>query len=65
MRILVIFAVFATVLTVLYKWRYKLLNMVLAFALLRKISVVISMNMPTIKDKILPKLFNKQVEQQA
>ncbi|MEN1970528.1 hypothetical protein WMZ97_20960 [Lentibacillus sp. N15] len=60
---MIIFGLVATVLTILYKWRYRLLNTFLAFSLLRKLVVAVTMNMPTIKQKILPGLFQKQAKQ--
>lgn len=59
MRVLVFFTVLLTVASVIYKWRYKILNTILAITLLRKLTVAITMNMPAIKNKILPKLFGR------
>ncbi|HLR66457.1 hypothetical protein [Virgibacillus alimentarius] len=59
MRIVVTFAVLLTIISVIYKWRYKLMNMILAITLLRKIAVTITMNMPIIKNKLLPNLFKR------
>ncbi|HLR40930.1 MAG TPA: hypothetical protein VK091_04595 [Virgibacillus sp.] len=59
MRILVVFTVLFTVMSLLYKWRYRIMNTLLAITLIRKISVAITMNMPAIKEKVLPRLFGK------
>lgn len=60
MRVLAIFLFMAAVISVLYKWRYRLMNTMLAIGFLRKVAVTVSMNMPAIRSKILPGLFNKQ-----
>lgn len=62
MRILIIFACIAAGIAVLYKWRYRLLNTFLVFSLLRKIAPMITTNFSTIKEKILPKLFDQKEE---
>lgn len=62
MRIIVLFGVVFSVMLAIYKWRYKLLNMVLAISVLRKVGVMITMNMPTIKNKIFSTLFQKSHE---
>jgi len=62
MRILVVFTVLFTVMSLLYKWRYRIMNTLLAVTLIRKISVAISMNMPAIKEKVLPRLFGKTIK---
>lgn len=59
MRILVVFTVLFTVMSLLYKWRYRIMNTLLAITLIRKIFVAITMNMPAIKEKVLPRLFGK------
>lgn len=46
--------------TSLYKYRYRLLNGILAVGFLRKIAVRLSMNIPQIRTKILPSLFQSQ-----
>lgn len=60
MRILILFACAATVLTFLFKWRYRLLNTLLAISLLRKLAVMVSMNIPALRAKILPGLFHTE-----
>ncbi|MBM7597962.1 hypothetical protein JOC34_000319 [Virgibacillus halotolerans] len=60
MRILIVLACAATVLTFLFKWRYRVVNTLLAISFLRKLAVIISMNMPAIRAKVLPGLFKTQ-----
>lgn len=60
MRVLAILLFMATLISVLYKWRYRLMNTFLAISFLRKLAVTVSMNMPAIRAKVLPGLFNKQ-----
>ena len=59
MRILIALACVATGITVLYKWRYRLLTMFLAFCVLRKALAILKMNMQTVKKKILLKIGDK------
>ncbi|WP_404453015.1 hypothetical protein LG329_02525 [Virgibacillus necropolis] len=59
MRIILIFSVVLSAMLAIYKWRYKLLNMILAVSVLRKLGVMITMNMPDIKNKILSNMFTK------
>ncbi|MBP1971768.1 hypothetical protein J2Z83_003923 [Virgibacillus natechei] len=58
MRYIIIFATAITAVSMLYKWRYRLMNAVLAISFLRRIAISLSMNMPAIRAKILPSLFN-------
>ncbi|SDQ50109.1 hypothetical protein SAMN05216232_1837 [Virgibacillus subterraneus] len=48
-----------TVVTVIFKWRYRIVNTLLAISFLRRIAVMITMNMPAIRNKILPNLFSR------
>lgn len=64
MRVFLLFACLITVITVLFKWRYRLLNTLLAIGLLRRLAVAVSMNMPAIRAKVLPGLFKKQASSQ-
>ncbi|MFZ3580336.1 hypothetical protein [Virgibacillus sp. DJP39] len=57
MRIIVIVGIVLSALFAVYKWRYKLLNMILAVSVLRKLGVMLTMNMPTIKEKLFSNLF--------
>lgn len=59
MKIIVLFGLVLSAMVAVYKWRYKLLNMILAISVLRKIGVMITMNMPTIKNKLFSTLFSK------
>ncbi|ASK63192.1 hypothetical protein CFK37_14070 [Virgibacillus phasianinus] len=59
MRIILLFGVVLSAMVALYKWRYKLMNMILAVSVLRKLGVMITMNMPAIKNKILSNMFTK------
>lgn len=60
MRYLIVITSIITVISVIYKWRYKLMNTVLAVSFLRRIAVAVSMNMPAIRTKILPGFFNNK-----
>ena len=60
MRVLAILLFMATLISVLYKWRYRITNTLLAISFLRKLAFTVSMNMPAIRAKVLPGLFNKQ-----
>src|SRR5699024_10067894 len=55
----VIFPDLFTVISILYKCHYRIMKTLLAITLIRKISVAITMNMPAIKEKVLPRLFGK------
>lgn len=46
--------------SMIYKWRYKLMNAMLAVSFLRRMAVSISMNMPSVRNKILPSIFNQE-----
>lgn len=62
MRIIILFGVVLSVMVAIYRWRYKLLNMILAVSVLRKVGVMLTMNMPTIKNKLFSTLFQKSQE---
>ncbi|WP_085991900.1 hypothetical protein [Oceanobacillus senegalensis] len=47
-----------------YKKRYRLLNWMMSIGFLRKYAVRISMNIPSMRAKILPSLFDSEVEQE-
>ncbi|MUK87122.1 hypothetical protein GMD78_01750 [Ornithinibacillus sp. L9] len=59
MRIVVFLTCVVTVISMLYRWRYRVMNTILAVSFLRKLVVTLSMNMPNIRNKILPNLFNQ------
>lgn len=63
MRAAIVLATMIAGISVLYKWRYKLMNTILAISFLRKITVAITMNMPAIRNKILPKIFSSSTHQ--
>ncbi len=48
--------------SMLVRARYKILNAVLAVGVLRKFIVTITMNMPYIREKILPSLFGRSAQ---
>lgn len=56
MRIFLVLAFMVTVVTFVYRWRFRIVNTLLAVSLLRRFAVMITMNMPAIRQKILPKL---------
>ncbi|WP_106497142.1 hypothetical protein [Lentibacillus sp. Marseille-P4043] len=60
MRVFVVFALVVSVLSIIYKWRYRLINTLLAISFLRRLTVAVSMNLPAIKNKLLPGLFQRQ-----
>ncbi|MGJ9456971.1 hypothetical protein [Oceanobacillus sp. CF4.6] len=55
--VLAIVVMFSTV-ALIYKWRYKVMNTLLAVGIIRKIMVSASMNLPSVRNHILPELFN-------
>ncbi|WP_090867178.1 hypothetical protein [Oceanobacillus limi] len=59
MRIVVFLTCVVTAFSILYKWRYRVMNTILAVSFLRKIAVTLSMNMPNLRSKIIPNLFNQ------
>lgn len=60
MRVFVIITTMIAAVSMIYKWRYKLMNAMLAVSFLRRIAVSISMNLPSIRNKILPSIFNQE-----
>ncbi|RKQ37795.1 hypothetical protein [Oceanobacillus halophilus] len=52
--------IFASILSI-YKWRYRILNAILAVPVLRRYAVRISMNMPQMRSKVLPSLFSEDI----
>ncbi|MBR7798125.1 MAG: hypothetical protein ACQEWU_12740 [Bacillota bacterium] len=59
MRILFLFAGMITAASLLYKWRYRIMNTLLAIGFLRKVVVSLSMNVPAVRSKIIPTMFQK------
>ncbi|QDP40610.1 hypothetical protein [Radiobacillus deserti] len=45
--------------TVIFQKRYKILNTILAINVLRKLFVRLSMNIPSMRTKILPSIFGR------
>ncbi|WP_377559137.1 hypothetical protein [Ornithinibacillus salinisoli] len=62
MRVIVFLTCIVTVISLLYKWRYRVMNTILAVSFLRKLAVTLSMNMPNIRSKIIPNLFNQTTD---
>ncbi|UJL44850.1 hypothetical protein KFZ58_10405 [Virgibacillus sp. NKC19-16] len=60
MRFIIIIATAITAISILYKWRYRVMNTILAVSFLRRVAVSLSMNMPTLRTKVLPGLFKSQ-----
>ncbi|WP_100010652.1 hypothetical protein [Lentibacillus sediminis] len=57
MRAAIIFTAVLGLFSILFKWRYRIMNTILAVSVLRRLAVTLSMNMPALKDKLLPALF--------
>ncbi|GAB4073446.1 hypothetical protein GCM10028778_09570 [Barrientosiimonas marina] len=60
MRIFTVLTVIASIMFFVYRWRYRIINTLLAISFLRKAVVTLSMNMPMIRDKFLPALFQRR-----
>jgi hypothetical protein len=60
MRFLFLFTILLSAAALLYKWRYRVVNLILAISFLRRLAVSISMRMPGFRKKLLPGLFSKQ-----
>jgi hypothetical protein len=60
MRFLLLFTLLFSAAALLYKWRYRVMNLLFAISFLRRMAISISMKMPGIRGKILPGLFTKQ-----
>ncbi|SFD54232.1 hypothetical protein SAMN05216238_102136 [Lentibacillus persicus] len=48
-----------TLAVVIFKWRFRIMNTLLAVSFLRKAIVMLSMNMPAIREKLMPRLFQR------
>lgn len=57
LRIIVLIAGILTTAALLFKWRYRVMNTLLAIGFLRKLAVQLSMNMPTVRSKLIPWMF--------
>lgn len=62
MRLFIILASAVTIVSVLFKWRYRIINTLLAISFLRKIAIMITMNMPEIRNKVVPNMFGRSSE---
>ncbi|TFJ93668.1 hypothetical protein [Lentibacillus salicampi] len=60
MRVFTVLTVIITIMAVIFRWRYRIMNTLLAISFLRRAAVVISMNMPVIREKIMPALFQRR-----
>ncbi|GAB3795517.1 hypothetical protein [Virgibacillus kimchii] len=60
MRFLLLFTVLLSAITLLYKWRYRVVNLLLAISFLRRMAISISMKMPGLREKVLPGLFTRR-----
>jgi hypothetical protein len=49
----------AIALSLIYKWRFRLLNIILANESIRKMSVRMAMNIPGMKDRFIQSAFRK------
>ncbi|MDY0408444.1 hypothetical protein ACFFIS_02660 [Virgibacillus soli] len=56
MKKVTFFTALLTIFTFLFKWRYRIINMLLAIRFLRKFTVRMSLNLPILKKKVLPSL---------
>lgn len=59
MRVLTTLVVIIGMLAVLFRWRYRILNMILAITVLRKLFVFLSMKVPTLRNKLSPLFLSK------
>ena len=58
MRIVLAMLLMISAISLLYKWRYKVMNTLLAVGIIRKLMVSSAMKLPFIRKNILPELFN-------
>ncbi len=58
MRIVLAIVLMVSGVSLLYKWRYKVMNTLLAVGIIRKLTVSATMKLPSIRKNILPELFN-------
>ncbi|MFD2759421.1 hypothetical protein [Lentibacillus juripiscarius] len=59
MRFFTVLTLAVTAAAMIFKWRYRIMNTLLAISFLRRAAVMISMNMPAIRQKLLPGLFQR------
>jgi len=60
LKIIVNLIIIFTAIAVLYRWRYQIVNMMMAVEFLREMAVRLSMNIPNLREKVLPGLFNNR-----
>ncbi|GIO27530.1 hypothetical protein [Ornithinibacillus bavariensis] len=65
MRVFIVLTAIAATITMIYKWRYKLMNAMLAVSFLRRIAVSLTMRMPSIRKDILPSMFKEETTTQS
>lgn len=58
MRIVLAMVLMISAISLLYKWRYKVMNTLLAVGIIRKLMVSSAMKLPFIRKNFLPELFN-------
>lgn len=62
MRVFTILSVIVTFLLAAYRWRYKLLNVLLAISSIQKIIIPFMMRIPLIRKKVVPSLFSNDLK---
>ncbi|RLL48074.1 hypothetical protein D8M04_02025 [Oceanobacillus piezotolerans] len=62
MRVLSYFVIIFTLISVLFKWRYRILNTILAVGFFRKVAVRFSMNIPQLRNQLIPGLFGDKLK---
>ncbi|WP_188633625.1 hypothetical protein [Lentibacillus kapialis] len=60
MKVFTVLTVVMTMVAMIFRWRYRIMNTILAISFLRRMAVMISMNMPVIREKIMPALFQRR-----
>ncbi|QKY69458.1 hypothetical protein [Lentibacillus sp. CBA3610] len=60
MRFFAVLTLLMTIVVVIFRWRFRIMNTLLAISFLRRAAVMISMNMPVIREKLMPALFQRQ-----
>ncbi|RYG74699.1 hypothetical protein EU245_00485 [Lentibacillus lipolyticus] len=59
MRLFTVLTLAVTAAAMIFKWRYRIMNTLLAISFLRRLVVMISMNMPAVRQKLLPGMFQR------
>ncbi|MFC2948170.1 hypothetical protein [Virgibacillus sediminis] len=60
MRVLIFIISVAAALAMLFRWRYRIMNTILAVGILRKLVVSLSMSVPGVKEKMISGMFRSQ-----